>query len=105
MHRIKKLTAILLCAGIMCLSSIEGVFAAQKPTGYHSIHLNIESPKESQQNKTYARSYAGYYNAAEQGLVTLVKNQGNTELCWAFGLASLGETSLNKQKNVKKKVD
>ena len=52
MHRIKKLTAILLCAGIMCLSSIEGVFAAQKPTGYHSIHLNIESPKESQQNKT-----------------------------------------------------
>ena len=57
MHRIKKLTAILLCAGIMCLSSIEGVFAAQKPTGYHSIHLNIESPKESQQNKTYARSY------------------------------------------------
>lgn len=105
MHRIKKLTAILLCAGIMCLSSIEGVFAAQKPTGYHSIHLNIESPKESQQNKTYARSYAGYYNAAEQGLVTLVKNQGNTELCWAFGLASLGETSLIKQKKVKKNVD
>lgn len=52
MHRIKKLTAVLLCAGMMCLSSIEGVSAAQKPTGYHSIDLNIKSPdiKAGKQN-------------------------------------------------------
>lgn len=105
MHRIKKLTAVLLCAGMMCLSSIEGVSAAQKPTGYYSIDLNIKSPDIKQENKTYARSSAGYYNSVDLGIVTPVKNQGNTELCWAFGLASLGETSLIKQNKAKKNVD
>lgn len=75
MHRIKKLTAVLLCAGMMCLSSIEGVSAAQKPTGYHSIDLNIKSPDIKQENKTYARSSAGYYNSVDLGIVTPVKNQ------------------------------
>ena len=42
---------------------------------------------------TYAL-YPGTYNANEEGLVTDVKNQRNTSLCWAFSLASNLETSL-----------
>ena len=38
--------------------------------------------------------YPPTYNAAEDGLVSSVKNQGDLSLCWAFSLASNFETSL-----------
>ena len=41
--------------------------------------------------------YPPTYNAAEDGLVSSVKNQGNLSLCWAFSLASNFETSLLSQ--------
>ena len=51
MHRIKKLTAILLCAGIMCLSSIEGVFAAKKPVSRIKLMQDHMPDIIMQQNK------------------------------------------------------
>lgn len=42
---------------------------------------------------TYAL-YSEYYNSASEGMVTEVKNQKSTNLCWAFSLASNLETSL-----------
>lgn len=42
---------------------------------------------------TYAL-YPEYYNSASEGMVTSVKNQKSTNLCWAFSLASNLETSL-----------
>lgn len=44
-----------------------------------------------------AASYPSYYNAAEQGYVTSVKNQDPYGMCWAFGMASIMETSLLAQ--------
>lgn len=44
-----------------------------------------------------AAAYPSYYNAAEQGYVTSVKNQDPYGMCWAFGMASLMETSLLSQ--------
>lgn len=44
-----------------------------------------------------AASYPSYYNAAENGYVTSVKNQEPYGMCWAFGMASLLETSLLTQ--------
>lgn len=44
-----------------------------------------------------AVAYPSYYNAAEQGYVTSVKNQEPYGMCWAFGMASLLETSLLTQ--------
>ena len=42
---------------------------------------------------TYAL-YPKEYNSAKEGLVTLVKNQSSTSLCWDFSLTSNIETSL-----------
>ena len=44
-----------------------------------------------------AAAYPSYYNAAEQGVVTSVKDQDPYGMCWAFGMASLLETSLLTQ--------
>ena len=43
---------------------------------------------------TYALLYPEYYDSASEGMVTSVKNQKSTSLCWAFSLASNLETSL-----------
>ena len=44
-----------------------------------------------------AAAYPPYYNAADQGYVTSVKNQEPYGMCWAFGMASLLETSFLTQ--------
>lgn len=44
-----------------------------------------------------AASYPSYYNVADMGYVTSVKNQEPYGMCWAFGMASLMETSLLSQ--------
>ena len=44
-----------------------------------------------------AAAYPSYYNAADLGYVTSVKNQEPYGMCWAFGMASLMETSLLSQ--------
>ena len=44
-----------------------------------------------------AAAYPSYYNAAQQGYVTSVKNQDPYGMCWAFAMASMLETSLLTQ--------
>ena len=96
---------ILFCMIIVTAIQPERIKAAQKETGYHPLNKNIESPKPVREQKSYARTLKGYYNSLELGQVTSVKDQENTELCWAFGLTSLGETSLIKQGLANQTVD
>lgn len=108
MKIIKKTVAMFLCMCMVCFCSIQGVFAAEKATGFHALNKNIEAPKAAQDNGSYARASTStprYYSSRDLGHVTSVKNQGNTELCWAFGLTALGETSLIKQGLAKKSID
>lgn len=60
--------------------------------------IEVESDLDS---KTYAggraATYPSYYDAREEGLVTSVKNQHPFGMCWAFGMASIMETSLLSQ--------
>ena len=44
-----------------------------------------------------AAAYPSYYNAADQGYVTSVKNQEPYGMCWAFGMAAIMESSLLAQ--------
>lgn len=102
----KKVVVMFLCIVIGCSFNLEEIFAYQKTRGYHSLNKDIKSPDIEQDAKSSSRvSYGRYYNSMDLGQVTSVKNQGNTELCWAFGLTSLGETSLIKQGLAKKTVD
>lgn len=105
MQIFKKIMIMILCVGMSCSFFSREAFAVQKTTGYHSINKQIQSPTVTQEIKSYGRSLVRYYNSLEIGNVTPVKDQGNTELCWAFGLTSLGETSLIKQKLAKKNID
>ena len=95
MKILRKFSVILL-SGIIFLAgtNVENVSAAQKSKGYHTLDMEIDSPDVSAGSSKKGRAFEASYNAADRGLVTSVKNQGNTELCWAFGLTSIGETSM-----------
>ena len=71
------------------------------------MNIKIESPDvpKTVTPKRNARSLDSYYSSSELGQVTSVKDQGNTELCWAFGITSMGETSLIKQGIASTNVD
>ena len=47
-------------------------------------------------------SLPAYYNAAEEGYITSVKNQGDTDLCWSFTLCAIAEAYLIKHMGVNK---
>ena len=98
MERIKKLIVIILCVGMISSLNISFIYASQS-NGYHPLNIKIESPDVPKivTPKRNARSLDSYYSSSELGQVTSVKDQGNTELCWAFGITSMGETSLIKQ--------
>ena len=98
MERIKKLIVVILCVGMISSLNISFIYASQS-NGYHPLNIKIESPDVPKivTPKRNARSLDSYYSSSELGQVTSVKDQGNTELCWAFGITSMGETSLIKQ--------
>lgn len=98
MERIKKLIVVILCVGMISSLNISFIYASQS-NGYHPLNIKIESPDvpKTVTPKRNARSLDSYYSSSELGQVTSVKDQGNTELCWAFGITSMGETSLIKQ--------
>lgn len=106
MKRIKKLVAIILCAGIISSFNISFIYASQQ-NGYHPLNIKIESPNVPKTviPKKSARALDSRYSSSDLGEVTSVKDQGNTELCWAFGITSMGETSLIKQGIANTNVD
>lgn len=105
MQRVKKIFVMFLCIVIGCSFQVRGTNATENTTGYHELKQNVESPDVTNDITFSARKSEGYYNSRELGQVTSVKNQENTELCWAFGLTSLGETSLIKQGLAKNNID
>lgn len=100
MERIKKLIVVILCVGMISSLNISFIYASQS-NGYHPLNIKIESPDVPKivTPKRNARSLDSYYSSSELGQVTSVKDQGNTELCWAFGITSMGETSLIKHES------
>ena len=106
MERIKKLIVVILCVGMISSLNISFIYASQS-NGYHPLNIKIESPDvpKTVTPKRNARSLDSYYSSSELGQVTSVKDQGNTELCWAFGITSMGETSLIKQGIASTNVD
>ena len=94
MERIKKLIVVILCVGMISSLNISFIYASQS-NGYHPLNIKIESPDvpKTVTPKRNARSLDSYYSSSELGQVTSVKDQGNTELCWAFGITSMGEPS------------
>ena len=106
MERIKKLIVVILCVGMISSLNISFIYASQS-NGYHPLNIKIESPDvpKAVTPKRNARSLDSYYSSSELGQVTSVKDQGNTELCWAFGITSMGETSLIKQGIASTNVD
>lgn len=93
-----KKVSVMLINFILILSfHAINVFADENGTGYFPIDVEIESPqlsKQQQKDMKNSRASASYYNSMDKGIVTPVRNQGNTGLCWAFSLSALGETSM-----------
>ena len=85
MERIKKLIVVILCVGMISSLNISFIYASQS-NGYHPLNIKIESPDvpKTVTPKRNARSLDSYYSSSELGQVTSVKDQGNTELCWAM---------------------
>ena len=106
MKGIKKLLAVILSVGMISSLNISFIYASQR-NGYHPLNIKIKSPDEPKNvsPKRSAKALDSYYSSSELGQVTSVKDQGNTELCWAFGITSMGETSLIKQGIANNHVD
>lgn len=95
-NKLKKLLAIVFVGSGIFAANMMNPYAAQNGNGYHPLDIEIQSPELSkkQKNQLGKRVSESYYNSADNGKTTGVKNQGNTDLCWAFSLVSAGETSL-----------
>ena len=106
MERIKKLIVVILCVGMISSLNISFIYASQS-NGYHPLNIKIESPDMAKAvtPKRNARSLDSYNSSSELGQVTSVKDHVNTELCWAFVITSMGETSLIKQGIASTNVD
>lgn len=96
MSRLKKAAAVILCMVCVTTFSIADISAKENGMGYFPIDVEVESPKlsESQQKSIGKSVTESYYNSAEHGKVTPIRDQGNTELCWAFALTGMGESSV-----------
>lgn len=98
MKMFKKISAALFCSVIILTGfHTENILAVQKNTGYHTLDIDIDSPKSPPKSGKKGKAFESSYSSVDRGIVTSVKNQGNTELCWAFGVTSIGETSMLKK--------
>ena len=80
------------------------VMAAEEPFDVHSL---LESFKYSRDSESGTRSFhedhgIGYelpsaYSVVDEGLVTSIKNQGRTGMCWAFALIGSMESNAIKR--------
>lgn len=111
--RLKRIMAVVLSAALLTTGADVSVFAEEKASGieaYSLIPVEIPDAEESVYTDTLItpvsdRTVTGIfcnsafpeqYDAREEGIVTEARDQGESELCWAFASASVLETNAVK---------
>ena len=95
----------LLCIITMSLSNM--VLPVQAKEEAFEVHSLLESFQYTKDSESGTRSFhedhgIGYslptaYSAVDEGLVTSIKNQGRTGMCWAFALIGSMESNAIKR--------
>lgn len=95
MYRIKKAIAVTLTLGCVVGSSSIDTLAAKAQTGRFEIDTKVTAPADGDtNNKARGASLPTSYRSP---YLTSIKNQGTTNLCWAFAAAAAGESSYIKK--------
>lgn len=72
-------------------------------TGYSPLEYKPEKRQEELlRSRAYRRSR---YDPRDEGMITPIKDQGETEACWAFSTIAMAEANLLKQSLVDKSID
>lgn len=92
----KKLIKILstTCIGVCLLSSTLIQPQAAETTKYGSSQAIDNNYLSAKEEKQLSKSIPTSYNSNELGYVTSVKNQGNSDTCWAYASTSTFESLL-----------